>query len=160
MQYQKDLDIAESKKKENRQLFKQLKRLPDKKLDELFHDEHERVFQEIDCLSCANCCKTTSPIFRDVDIKRLAKCFRMKDVEFIDEYLQIDEDDDYVLQSSPCPFLMDDNKCMVYEDRPLACRKYPHTNRKKMKQILNLTLRNTTVCPAVSRVVENIKKDM
>lgn len=159
MKYQEDLDIANAKIKENKVLVKRLSRLSDKKLVPLFHKEHDRVFKSIDCLSCANCCKTTSPIFREVDIKRLSKRLRVKPAEFIDQYLHIDEDKDYVLNSSPCVFLQDDNKCSVYEDRPLACREYPHTNRKKMHQILNLTRKNTEICPAVSRIFENIKKE-
>lgn len=158
MEYQKDLDLAQSNRKSNKKLSTRLKRMKDRELDALFHEEHDKVFQEIDCLSCANCCKTTSPIFRDVDINRLAKRLNMKAFDFVEEYLRIDEDEDYVLQSSPCPFLQDDNKCSVYEDRPLACREYPHTNRKKMHQIMDLTLRNTRVCPAVSRIFENIKR--
>ena len=158
MDYQKDLEIAKVKQQENKQFFKQLKRMPERKLDQVFHEEHDKVFQSIDCLSCANCCKTTSPIFREIDIKRLSKHLRLKPVQFIDEYLHIDEDDDYVLNVAPCPFLQDDNKCSVYDERPLACREYPHTNRKKMNQILPLTLKNTLVCPAVSRVIENLKE--
>ncbi|WP_332911960.1 YkgJ family cysteine cluster protein [Algoriphagus boritolerans] len=52
----------------------------------------------------------------------------------------------------PCPFLGADNKCLVYEDRPKACREYPHTNRKNMLGILDLSLKNTLVCPAVSKI--------
>ncbi|RFC53903.1 YkgJ family cysteine cluster protein [Brumimicrobium aurantiacum] len=160
MKYQEDLEIAKANKAENKQLVKKLKRFQERKLDEIFHNEHDKVFENIDCLECANCCSTTSPIFRDIDIKRLSKRLRVKPVQFIDEYLRVDEDDDYVLKSSPCPFLMDDNKCFVYEDRPRACRDYPHTDRKKMYQILPLTQKNTLVCPAVSRVMENIREGM
>ncbi|WP_299201173.1 YkgJ family cysteine cluster protein [Brumimicrobium sp.] len=157
MKYQEDLDIAKENKADNKRLGKQMRRTPERKLDELFHNHHEKVFQEIDCLECANCCKTTSPIFRDVDVKRLAKRFRMKPIQFIEEYLRVDEDDDYVLKSSPCPFLFDDNTCSVYEDRPLACKEYPHTDRKKMFQIIPLTLKNTEICPAASRIVEAMR---
>ena len=77
-----------------------------------------------------------SPIFRDSDIKKLAKRFRVKTHQFIDSYLKTDSDGDYVLRTAPCPFLWeDDNTCSVYEDRPLACKEYPHTNRKNMYQI-------------------------
>lgn len=160
MDYREDLEIAESKKNENKQFFKELKRLPEKKLDAQFHTFHDKVFEEIDCLSCANCCKTTSPIFRDVDINRLSKKLKMKSSDFVSQYLHLDSDGDYVLNVAPCPFLSEDNTCSVYENRPLACREYPHTSRKKMHQILPLTLRNTLVCPAVSRMVEGMKKTM
>ncbi|MCH2200012.1 MAG: YkgJ family cysteine cluster protein [Flavobacteriales bacterium] len=139
-------------------LFKQLKRAKDRELDSLFHEAHEEVFAVTDCLECANCCKTTSPIFRDRDIDRLAKRLRVRPSRFIDQYLRMDEDHDYVLKSSPCTFLNEDNTCSVYEDRPLACREYPHTDRKKMSQILDLTYRNTMVCPAVEHIVEKIRK--
>lgn len=157
MKYQEDLDIAKENKADNKRLGKQMRRIPERKLDERFHEEHEKAFQDIDCLECANCCKTTSPIFRDVDIKRLAKRFRIKPIQFIEEYLRVDEEEDYVLKSSPCPFLFDDNSCSVYEDRPRACSEYPHTDRKKMFQIIPLTLKNTEICPAASRIVEAMR---
>jgi Fe-S-cluster containining protein len=83
---------------------------------------------------------------------------RMKPGDFIEHYLRIDEDHDYVLKSSPCPFLGTDNYCKVYESRPKACREYPHTDRKKMVQIMDLTYKNTLVCPAVLEMVERIKR--
>jgi Fe-S-cluster containining protein len=82
----------------------------------------------------------------------------MKPGELIEKYLRIDEDNDYVLKSSPCPFLGPDNYCSVYNSRPKACREYPHTNRKKMTKVLELTYRNTLVCPAVLEIVERMKK--
>jgi uncharacterized protein len=87
----------------------------------------------------------------------VARSLRMKPGAFVEKYLRIDEDGDYVLKSSPCPFLAGDNYCSVYADRPKACREYPHTDRKKMVQIMDLTLKNTLVCPAVFEMVERIK---
>ena len=158
MEYQSDLDQAQAQLKSNKKWIQKASRLQDRAVDNLFHEAHDEVFEEIDCLKCANCCKTTSPIFRDVDIKRLAKRLKVSVSQFIDSYLHMDDEGDYVLNSSPCVFLQDDNKCEVYEDRPLACREYPHTDRKKMKQILNLTLKNTEICPAVARIFERIKQ--
>lgn len=157
MEYQEDLIVGKAQLKVNKKKIEQFARMRDKELDSLFHEAHEEVFEEIDCLKCANCCKTTSPIFRDVDIKRLSKRLKVSTGYFIDQYLHLDEENDYVLNSSPCTFLMADNTCAVYEDRPLACREYPHTDRKKMKQILKLTLKNTEICPAVARIFERIK---
>lgn len=135
-----------------------LRRKKPRDLDAQFARLHQEAFEEIDCLTCANCCKTTSPIFLQTDIDRLARVFRQKSSDFIDEYLTLDEDGDFVLKSSPCPFLGEDNKCLVYEDRPKACREYPHTNRKNMRGILNLTLKNTLVCPAVHKIFRQMEK--
>lgn len=157
MIYQKDLEIAEREKASNQKFFQKLKKKNPKEVDKQFHQQHEQVFAKVDCLKCANCCKTTSPIFRDVDIQRISKKLKMKVADFIASYLRLDEESDYVLQTSPCHFLQDDNTCSIYEFRPLACSEYPHTDRKNMHQILTLTDRNTLVCPAVSRIVENLK---
>ncbi|MEQ8473987.1 MAG: YkgJ family cysteine cluster protein [Marinoscillum sp.] len=158
MIYQEDIKRAEDRKKANKELLTRLRKKKPKDLDDQFHNLHELTFREIDCLECANCCKTTSPIFQISDIERLSKTLRMKLPEFIDTYLEIDDDQDYVLKSVPCPFLGNDNKCIVYESRPKACREYPHTDRKRMYQITNLTFKNTLVCPAVSRIVEQLEQ--
>ncbi|GAB3337312.1 YkgJ family cysteine cluster protein [Marivirga atlantica] len=142
----------------NSDLYKKLRKTKIKELDKAFHEQHEQVFQSMDCLECANCCKTTSPIFYQADIDRLARTLKMKVPEFIDTYLRVDEDNDYVLKSSPCPFLGHDNKCIVYASRPTACREYPHTDRKRMNQVLNLTFNNAEICPAVYGILERLKE--
>ncbi|MBD8490709.1 YkgJ family cysteine cluster protein [Echinicola sp. CAU 1574] len=159
------MDLENFKKKarseypNHKKLKDRLRKIKPKVLDKKFEEAHDAQFEHTDCLECANCCKTTSPIFIQTDIDRLAKVFRMKPSSFIDTYLHRDEEGDFVLNSSPCPFLGDDNKCFVYDARPKACREYPHTNRKNMHGILNLTLRNTQVCPAVHEIFQEFSKD-
>jgi uncharacterized protein len=143
----------------NKKLKEKLRKIKPNVLDQMFLDSHVKQFEKIDCLSCANCCKTTSPIFIQTDIDRLSRHFRIKSSEFMDKYLHRDEEGDFVLNSSPCPFLDGDNTCLVYEDRPKACREYPHTNRKNMHGILNLTLQNTLVCPAVHEIFQDFNKE-
>jgi len=82
----------------------------------------------------------------------------MKEHELINDLLFLDNKNDYVLKNSPCSFLNDDNTCSIYNVRPLACKEYPHTNRKKMHQIIDLTIKNSTICPAVSNIITNILK--
>ena len=150
------LEEARKNVKANKKLFNRIAKK--KKLDEVFHAMHEEIFAKTDCLTCANCCRTTSPIFRDVDIERIAKHLGMRVADFTDKYLHLDEDRDWVLNSSPCTFLnLEDNKCSIYDFRPKACREYPHTDRKNMTQIMNLTFRNTLVCPAVAEMAERLK---
>jgi uncharacterized protein len=139
-------------------LFQKLKKQKPKDLDSVMRNLHVEEFSETDCLNCANCCKTTSPIFYQKDIERLARHFRITPSKFIEQYLHIDEDKDYVLNSAPCAFLGEDNHCSVYDVRPNACREYPHTDRKRFHQILDLTLKNASICPAVYNIVEKLKK--
>jgi Fe-S-cluster containining protein len=149
---------SQTKKAENKEFFRRLKNKPPKNLDSVFHQSHDEVFENVDCLTCANCCKTTSPIFYQRDIERASKAVKLKPGDFIEKYLKVDEDKDYVLKQAPCPFLGHDNYCSIYDARPAACREYPHTNRKKMFQILDLTLKNTLVCPAVLQITERLKQ--
>jgi len=149
---------AKEKWVENKKYFIKLKKKPPKRLDVIVHELHDQEFEATDCLDCANCCKTTSPIFTEKDISRISKHLRMKEHKFIAQYLHRDEDDFMVLNSTPCTFLDTDNSCFIYDVRPKACSEYPHTNRKKFIQLTELTLKNTEVCPAVYNIVENLKK--
>lgn len=121
---------------------------------------HEAAFEAIDCLQCANCCRNYSPRFKSPDIKRIAKHLRMKEGQFIDTYLVLDTDGDYVLQSSPCPFIGDDNKCSIYDERPRDCARYPYTDEDVLIKQPNLTLKNATVCPAMHHVLENLIRSL
>jgi uncharacterized protein len=147
-----------SKKSAERQ--KQYKQLLDradrKKVMKILPDLHEEAFSKIDCLSCANCCKHYSPRFKTPDIKRISKHLKMKESEFINTYLRLDEEGDYVVKSSPCPFLGADNFCGIYEARPSDCARYPYTNEDVFLKRKQLTLKNSTVCPAVYYVLEKI----
>lgn len=151
---------AEKKRDENKNFYASLKKQDDRKLDKVFHELHYEIFADFDCLSCANCCKTTSPLFQERDIERLSKHLKIKPMEFTEKYLRKDEDNDWVLKSSPCPFLDNENYCLVYEARPSACREYPHTNRKRIKQIQKIHFENTFICPAVFEITEKAKIEL
>ncbi|WP_196885580.1 YkgJ family cysteine cluster protein [Aureivirga sp. CE67] len=152
--------LSKESMKESKKYFYRLKKRVPKNLDLIMLDLHEEEFKKTDCLTCANCCKTTSPIFTEKDIQRISKHLKMKEVQFIKNYLERDEDDFYVLKSSPCTFLGYDNECMIYDVRPKACGEYPHTNRRKFFQLTDLTLKNTEVCPATYSIVEKLKQKL
>ena len=143
---------------ENKKFFNRLKKKTPKHLDTLMQELHDAEFKKTDCLTCANCCKTTGPLFTDKDVARIAKHLRMKEQKFIETYLRVDEDNDFVLKSVPCTFLGADNYCSIYDVRPKACGEFPHTNRKKFQQISDLTLQNVAICPAAFNIVEAMKK--
>lgn len=125
-------------------------------MDVQIHALHDRYSAEIDCLSCGNCCRSLGPRITDKDVDRLAKHLRMKAVDFVTQYLRTDEDGDMVFKTMPCPFLGVDNYCAVYENRPKACREYPHTDRKKFYQIYMLSVENASTCPIVYKVLQDL----
>jgi hypothetical protein len=152
--------IPDNWQKESKEHQKAYKRLLEKgnknKMLKALPQLHEQAFSKIDCLECANCCKNHSPRFKQPDIKRIAKLLKMREGELVDKYLRLDEDNDYVTKSSPCPFLAEDNTCNIYDDRPSDCRRYPYTDEDVLLKRVNLTLKNAMVCPATFVVLERL----
>lgn len=148
---------AIAKQPQHRHFLNWLKKQKPKDLDLVAQKCHEEVFEEINCLNCANCCKTTGPLFTDKDIDRISAYLKIKPSKFIEKYLIQDEDKDMILNSLPCPFLDSENFCLIYPVRPKACAEYPHTDRRRFYQINELTLKNTLICPAAFEIVEKIK---
>lgn len=149
--------LAREKEKEHRKF---LKKIDKKKALNLLPSLDEEAFQKIDCLSCANCCKNYSPRFKMPDIKRAAKYLKMKESTFIDQYLVMDNEGDYVVKSKPCPFLGKDNYCSIYEHRPRDCARYPYASEDVLLKQVNLSLKNASSCPAVFYVLERLKEEM
>ncbi len=135
-----------------------MKKTKDKSLNHQADELHEAVFEEIDCLDCANCCNSIPPIVNETDVRRAAKFLGMKAADFKEDYVRTDEDGDLVLNQSPCPFLMEDNACSIYEGRPKACKEYPHTDNHQFIKNLKLHLLNSFYCPAVFHILERLKK--
>ncbi len=119
-------------------------------------DLHEQAFSKVDCLQCANCCKNYSPRFKTTDVKRIAKHLQMKESVFIDTYLKVDEEGDFVANSKPCPFLGADNFCSIYDQRPSDCQRFPYTDEDVIYKRQQLTLKNSTFCPITYYVLEKL----
>lgn len=147
----------EKKSGERRKLYKAfLQRAEKNKVLRALPDLHEEAFQKVDCLQCAACCKNYSPRFKTPDIKRISRHLKMKEGSFIETYLKLDEDGDYVVKSKPCPFLGADNYCSIYEERPSDCHRFPYTDEDVILKRPQLTLKNTEFCPITYYVVEKL----
>ena len=157
-EYQKMLSQAQQETKSIKKVIARLRKMRKGDVDKKIHQLHQKAFAKIDCLECANCCKTTGPLFTNKDINSIAGHLNITPNAFIDKYLRIDEDKDYVLQTVPCPFLGNDNYCSIYEFRPKACREYPHTDRVNQLGILKLTEKNVSICPAVADIISHLTK--
>jgi hypothetical protein len=152
--------LAKRSETENKKFIVRLKKKRPKDIDIKVSAIHEKVFQNINCLDCANCCKSISPIITDKDIERISKYLKLRPSVFTEKYLHLDNDNDYVYNDTPCPFLDKGNYCMIYSVRPKACSEYPHTDKSKFINLLNITVKNTYYCPAVYEIVERLKKEM
>ena len=150
----------QSKGGAHRRFVRRLKEHQGKHLDRWGNELHQQVFSEIDCLDCANCCRSIPPLVNKADISRMAKYFRMKPARFEEEYVTLDEDGDQVLNMTPCVFLLEDNRCQIYEIRPKACREYPHTGQLEFSGHLRIHGINSSYCPAVFHILERMIKGL
>jgi Fe-S-cluster containining protein len=154
------LDNWQKQSADHQKKYKQFLQRADKnKVLKQLPQAHEEAFEKIDCLSCAACCKNYSPRFKTPDIKRISKHLKMRESVFIETYLRLDEDGDYVVKKSPCPFLGDDNYCSIYDVRPSDCERFPYTNEDVMLRRPNITLKNSGFCPIVYYVLEKLTAD-
>jgi uncharacterized protein len=153
-------DDWQKKSAEHEKKYRQFLQRPDrKKVLKQLPDLHEEAFSKIDCLQCAACCKHYSPRFKTPDIKRIAKRLKMKERVFIETYLQLDKEGDYVARAAPCPFLGEDNYCGIYEDRPSDCHRFPYTDEDVLIDRPQITLKNAQFCPITYYVMESLIKN-
>ena len=150
----------QKKSAEHQKQYKQyLQRADKNKVLKQLPDFHEEAFSKIDCLQCANCCKNYSPRFKTPDIKRISRHLKMRESDFIDTYLKVDQDGDFVTKTNPCPFLGADNFCSIYEQRPSDCHRFPYTDEDVLIKRQQLTLKNSTFCPITYYVLEKLIKN-
>jgi uncharacterized protein len=147
----------QKKSAEKQKQFKQLLQRTDKnKILKQLPQLHDEAFEKVDCLACAACCKNYSPRFKTPDVKRISKHLGLKESDFIETYLRVDEDGDFVVKTSPCPFLGTDNFCSIYDVRPSDCSRFPYTDEDVIIKRQQLTLKNSTFCPITYYVLDKL----
>ena len=132
--------------------------LSDEELDAVVQETTDEVWKQIDCLKCANCCRTLQIVVDDKDIQRLAQRLKMTTQQFAKQYVETDQYQTQYLKSTPCSFLGEDNRCSVYEDRPQACRDFPYLHAEGFRQRTFMMIDNTAVCPIVFNVWQQLKE--
>jgi uncharacterized protein len=144
-----------------KRFINKIEKNPPKGINSLAKKLEQQVWEQIDCLSCANCCKKMSPTFTKKDIKRIAPALGFTVQGFKDKYLYLDKVGDWMNTKQPCQFLGKDNKCSIYEIRPDDCRLFPHLSRYKVSEFVYIHKQNINYCPAsytmVSKLMEAVK---
>ena len=156
-----NLRSFKQKVRHNRRRFRlflsKLENQPPKNLKPLSIEADKLAWAEVDCLSCANCCKTMSPTYTPQDIKRIAAHLNMKPKAFMEKWLFKDKDGDLLNVKQPCQFLnLADNKCSIYEVRPADCSGFPHHDKKKLTDYVHVYKQNVEFCPATYKWVEKM----
>jgi Fe-S-cluster containining protein len=148
---------AERQADHNFRFLRSLKMKNERAVDRAARELHDEAFSIIDCIQCASCCKTVSPLFLKDDIHRIAKHLELTEADFKAAYLRADEDGDLCLKILPCPFLAEDGHCIIYEVRPKDCAEYPHTRKREFATRTHLHAGNTLSCPAVFWIVQELR---
>jgi Fe-S-cluster containining protein len=134
--------------------------LESEEVDDLVHRLYDRVAKEIDCLSCANCCREMLPILGEEDVARLAGALDISREETGKRFLIPGEDEGtFTFRNKPCPFLSG-NKCTVYESRPDDCRSFPHLHKEGFVFRTIQAIENCSICPIVFNVFERLKEEL
>ena len=129
-------------------------------LDVFTKEATKEAYQAIDCLACGQCCRTTVTTFREDDIVKASKFLGTSVKYFKNKYLFLDLDNTYTTQNVPCPFLnLEDNKCNIYEVRPLSCRSFPHTDRDYFLNRKKVHLANSKFCGISTYVLDQLIKE-
>jgi len=104
-----NLRSFKQKVRHNRSIFRRfmtkLEKNPPKGLDQLTTVVEKEVWKEVDCLTCANCCKTMTPTYTPADLKRISKHLGMTVDEFKKKWLYKERGSgDWMNKSTPCQF--------------------------------------------------------
>lgn len=157
--------LAKGKEDENwrfRQFLKEQCHLDSSAVDEKAFEATKRVWAEIDCTTCANCCRDVKPTFSEAEVGRLAERMGIAQQQFIDAYLEgndAGEEKPWQTKTKPCPFLKD-NHCSVYEDRPADCRNYPYLYEPNFIIRTMAMIQRTSTCPIVYEVMQELKRTL
>jgi Fe-S-cluster containining protein len=123
----------------------------------------EDIEAQIDCTTCANCCRVSEVEITDRDVDKLAKFLGMTREEFIRDSTQQSESGELILKrtESGCVFL-EDNLCSVYEARPQNCANFPHLVRGtgSIASRMWRLVERAEYCPIVYNWMEKVKEDI
>jgi Fe-S-cluster containining protein len=134
--------------------------MPTRELDGLVHRLHAEVSSQIDCRSCANCCKAMRPTVGKTEAGRIARHLGISNEAFKNEYIEFDHEEQRdLMKRIPCPFLQD-NKCSIYELRPKDCRSFPHLHKRDFTSRLITVIHNYALCPIVFNVYERLQMEL
>ncbi len=157
-EYSVDLKSAIRDKLSNEIYLKKLSVVKKETVFPIIQIIHAEEFKNIDCLLCANCCKTTHPLITQQDVNRISRHLKISGKQFIRNYVLKDYNGEMMFRAVPCTFLGSENICSIYNVRPEACRRYPHTDEMEYPKRISLNLSNTLVCPAAYKILDRLKK--
>jgi|GEM_PF-108764 len=150
---------ARRHKKSLRGFLTRLQKNTARGIDGIVTSIEKKVWEEVSCIGCANCCKVMSPTYTAKDIKRIARHLQTTPAEFKRKWLYKDRTGDWMNKSTPCQFLdLATNMCSIYAVRPADCAGFPHLSKRRFREYVHVHQQNVELCPATYRMVERLKE--
>ncbi|MEO7142701.1 MAG: YkgJ family cysteine cluster protein [Bryobacteraceae bacterium] len=120
----------------------------------------EEIEEQIDCTTCANCCRVATVTVTERDAEKLSSFLGLRPEKFLAQYTTEDPEEGVILRRTEqgCVFL-NGNDCTVYEARPRTCVDFPHLVRgagsiaSRMWQFID----RACYCPIVYNGLEAFK---
>ena len=110
----------------------------------------QRYFALIDCTQCANCCRSLQLEFESSELLAISNTLGESIGAFEKRFLSEGK------VNPPCPML-DGKLCSIYENRPAACRSYPHLEQPLFTTRLMSVIDNVAICPIAFNAFEELK---
>ena len=128
-------------------------------LNKLRKQADTAAWQQVDCLSCGNCCRSMTPTFTTADITRISNHLSLTASAFKAKWLTYEvAEKHWVNVKQPCQFLdLKTNKCSIYEIRPTDCANFPHHHKKNMDNYMHVYKQNLLYCPITVNMVQHLK---
>ena len=148
-------NLVSRNKKRLRTFLARIEKKPSDRVQLVVLEANELSWAKTDCLDCANCCKSMSPTYSQMDINRISKYLGMTKKSFTEKWLYKDRTGDWINRKQPCQFLdLKTNMFNINDLRPPDCTGFPYHGTKKMKDYGHVFKQNVEFCPATYRLVE------
>ena len=116
--------LGETKREENMRLRRHMKshNYVERRLKAI----SQEIENEIDCQSCANCCRVATVTLKPKDIDALRHALHMRKADFLRDCTEENEEGTILKRTETGCVFLEGNLCSIYEDRPPTCRDFPH----------------------------------
>ncbi len=149
-------DNAEIKEEENGNFRIFLKGMDSDELDKIVHPIAENITNQIDCTTCAACCKSLMINVTEEETILVAEHLKVSENLFKEKYVEKSSEGEMIINAIPCHFL-EDTKCGIYENRFSDCREFPHLHKNNFNRRLFSTIMNYEICPIIYNTIEALK---
>ncbi len=149
-------EYAQANEEENDNFRIFLKGIDSNEIDKIVHPIAENITNQIDCTTCAACCKMLMINVTKEEAFSVAEHLNISESSFKEKYLEKSTEGEMIINTIPCHFL-EDTKCGIYENRFSDCRDFPHLQKNNFNSRLFSTLMNYEICPIIYNTIEVLK---